>query len=133
MAQSHDFERFVRRFAERLLVAADVKCVDVWRVTGGVIRSVVSQTREGADPSINDTVLDTSHYPSLERTLLDHTPLVIADLRDPRLSPAEVEQFHEWGYAQLAHDAAGRRRRARRAGGPVRRRASATGATTWSS
>ena len=32
VAQSHDFERFVRRFAERLLAAAGRECVDVWRV-----------------------------------------------------------------------------------------------------
>ena len=44
VAQSHDFDRFVQRFAERLLAAADASCVDVWRATGGVIRAVVSCT-----------------------------------------------------------------------------------------
>ena len=34
---------------------------------------------------MRDKILDTARYPSLERTLLDHTPLAIGDLRDPRL------------------------------------------------
>lgn len=99
VAQSHDFERFVLRFAQRLLAATGAACVDVWRVTGGVIRAVVSCTRDGADASLRDKLLDTSRYPSLERTLLDHTPLAIADTRDPRLAPAEVELYRQWGFA----------------------------------
>ena len=99
VAQSHDFDRFVQRFAERLLAAADASCVDVWRATGGVIRAVVSCTPEGADPSLRDKVLDTSRYPSLERTLLDHTPLAIDDVGDARLGPDEIELYRKWGYA----------------------------------
>jgi diguanylate cyclase (GGDEF)-like protein/excisionase family DNA binding protein len=99
VAQTHDFERFVLRFAQRLLTAANADCVDVWRATGGVIRSVVSCTRDGADPSIRDTILDTSRYPSLERTLLDFTPLAIADLDDERLGPGEADLMRGWGYA----------------------------------
>jgi diguanylate cyclase (GGDEF)-like protein/excisionase family DNA binding protein len=99
VAQSHDLERFVVRFAERLLTAVNADCVDVYRAGGGVIRSLVSITREGADTNLCDTLLDTSRYPSLERTLLDHTPLVIRDLRDPRLGEDEVELMREWGYA----------------------------------
>ena len=99
MAQTHDFERFVLRFAQRLLTAANADCVDVWRASGGVIRSVVSYTREGEDSGARDTILDTSRYPSLERTLLDHTPLAIDDLRDPRLGPDEADLMRGWGFA----------------------------------
>ena len=99
VAQTHDLERFVLRFAQRLLTAVNADCVDVYRDSGGVIRSLVSCTREGADPSVRDTLLDTSRYPSLERTLLDHTPLAIGDLRDPRLGAAETDLMREWGYA----------------------------------
>ena len=99
VAQTHDFERFVLRFAQRLLTAANADCVDVWRASGGVIRSVVSCTRDGADPSLRDTILDTASYPSLERTLLDHTPLAIADLGDERLGPGEADLMRGWGYA----------------------------------
>ena len=99
VAQTHDFERFVLRFAQRLLTTANADCVDVWRVSGGVIHNVVSFTRDGADPSITDTILDTSHYPSLEQTLLDHTPLVVNDLGDEQLGPGEAELMREWGYA----------------------------------
>ncbi|HEY5168926.1 MAG TPA: GAF domain-containing protein, partial [Thermoleophilia bacterium] len=99
VAQTHDFTRFVLRFAERLLTAANADCVDVWRAGGGVIRNVVSFTREGADPSIADTILDTGRYPSLEQTLLDHTPLVLKSLADARLGPGEADLMHEWGYA----------------------------------
>ena len=99
VAQTHDFERFVLRFAQRLLTAANADCVDVWRASGGVIRSVVSYTREGEDPGARDTILDTSRYPSLERTLLDHTPLAIGDLRDPRLGRTEAELMRGWGFA----------------------------------
>ena len=51
VAQTHDFERFVVSFAQRLLTAANADCVDVWRASGGVIRLVVSFTREGVDTS----------------------------------------------------------------------------------
>ncbi|HTX67810.1 MAG TPA: GAF domain-containing protein [Thermoleophilia bacterium] len=98
VAQSHDFERFVNRFAQRLLTATGAVCVDVWRVTGGVIRLVVSRATSGTDPDTRDKVLDTSNYPSLERTLLDHTPLAIADLSDPRLGPGEVKIYKQWGF-----------------------------------
>jgi diguanylate cyclase (GGDEF)-like protein len=99
VAQTHDFDRFVLHFAQRLLTAANADCVDVWRADGGVIRLVVSCTREGADPEMRDNILDTSRYPSLERTLLDHTPLAIADLGDPRLGPGEAEVMRAWGFA----------------------------------
>jgi diguanylate cyclase (GGDEF)-like protein/excisionase family DNA binding protein len=99
VAQTHDFERFVLRFAQRLLTAAGADCVDVWRVSGGVIRMAVSCTREGVDASLKDKVLDTSRYPSLEQTLLDHTPLIVQDLEDERLGPAEREAMRDWGYA----------------------------------
>ena len=33
VAQTHDFERFVVSFAQRLLAAANADCVDVWRVS----------------------------------------------------------------------------------------------------
>jgi diguanylate cyclase (GGDEF)-like protein/excisionase family DNA binding protein len=98
VAQSHDFERFVERFAQRLLTATAAACVDVWRVTGGVVRAVVSRSADSSDPTPRDKVLDTSRYPSLERTLLDHTPLAVGHLGDPRLSPDEVEMYREWGY-----------------------------------
>ena len=71
VAQTHDFERFVLRFAQRLLTAANADCVDVWRVGGGVIRSVVSFTRDGADPSIS------RHHPR-------HQPLSVAGADPPR-------------------------------------------------
>ncbi len=99
VAQTHDFERFVQRFAQRLLTAANADGVDVWRASGGVIRMAISCTREGSDPGVRDTILDTTRYPSLERTLLDHTPLAIADLSDERLGPGEADLMREWGYA----------------------------------
>src|SRR5512140_2017510 len=99
VAQTHDFERFVLSFAQRLLTAANADCVDVWRASGGVIRLAVSCTREGADTSVRDKILDTARYPSLERTLLDHTPLVIGDLRDRRLGVDERELLRGYGFA----------------------------------
>jgi diguanylate cyclase (GGDEF)-like protein/excisionase family DNA binding protein len=99
VAQTHDFERFVLRFAERILTAENADCVDVYRAGGDVIRSVISCTREGADPSLRDTVLDTSRYPSLEPTLRDHTPVALNDLNDERLGDGEAELMRGWGYA----------------------------------
>lgn len=99
VAQTHDFERFVLSFAQRLLTAAGADGVDVWRVSGGVIRLAVSCDREGPDPELRDRILDTGRYPSLERTLLDHTPLLIESLKDDRLGPAEREVMRGWGYA----------------------------------
>ncbi len=99
VAQTHDFERFTNRFAQRLLTAENADCVDVYRVSGGVIRFLVSCTREGVDPSLRDTILDTARYPSLELPLLDHSPLAINDLGDARLDANEVELIRGWGYA----------------------------------
>ena len=102
--------------------AANADCVDVWRASGGVIRLVVSFTRDGVDPSVRDKILDTARYPSLERTLLDHTPLAIGDLRRHASRRGRARAHARLGVRQLADDAAGRRRRARRPGRPLRRR-----------
>ncbi len=99
VAQTHDFERFVLRFAERILTAENADCVDVYRASGDVIRSVISCTREGADPSLRDTVLDTTRYPSLEPTLRDHSAVALNDLDDERLGDGEAELMRGWGYA----------------------------------
>ena len=110
VAQTHDFERFVMSFAQRLLTAAGAACVDVWRVSGGVIRLVVSCTEKGADLALRDKILDTARYPSLERTLLDYSPLAIGDLRDERLGQSERDADAGLGIRQLADHAAGGRR-----------------------
>jgi len=99
VAQSHDFDRFVTRLAQRILTVENADCVDVFRVRGGVIRAVVSCTRDSIDPRPSGTILDTGSYPSLERTLLDHTPLAIDDLDDERLGDEEAGLMREWGYA----------------------------------
>ncbi|MCX6362967.1 MAG: diguanylate cyclase [Actinobacteria bacterium] len=99
VAQTPELDTFVERFALRLMNAVNADCVDLYRVGGGVIRLLLDLTREGVDRSNYDRILDTSKYPSLERTLIDHTPLVIDSLADPRLSPEEVERYREWGYA----------------------------------
>jgi excisionase family DNA binding protein len=99
VAQTPELDSFAERFALRLMTAVNADCVDLYRVSGGVIRLLLDLTREGVDRSDYDKILDTSQYPSLERTLIDHTPLVIDSLADPRLSPQEVERYREWGYA----------------------------------
>jgi len=99
VAETHDLKRFVDRFAHRLMSAVNADCVDVFGVSGGICRSLVSLTREGIDGSLFDTILDTSKYPSLEKTMLDHTPLVINDLDDPQLGPGEADLYRQWGYA----------------------------------
>jgi len=99
VAQTHDLQHFVGRFARRLLTVMNADCVEIHRVTGGVIRALISLSRDSADESVRDRVLDTSRYPSLAATLLDQTPLAIASLSDPRLSVAEADLYREWGYA----------------------------------
>jgi excisionase family DNA binding protein len=99
VAQTHDLGRFVERFALRLMTAVNADCVDVYRVGGGVIRSLISLSREDVDEARYDTILDTARYPSLQATLIDQTPLVIDSLNDQKLTPAEVEMYREWGYA----------------------------------
>ena len=99
VAQTPDLDAFAERFALRLMEAVNADCVDLFRVSGGVIRTLIDVTREGVDSSRHDTILDTSAYPSLARTLIDHTPLVIDSLADPRLSDEEVRRYREWGYA----------------------------------
>ena len=99
VAQTHELSRFVERFAFRLMTAVNADCVDVYRVGGGVIRSLISLSREGVDDSLNDTILDTAKYPVLQQVLIDQTPLALDSLSDPRLTPAEVQMYREWGYA----------------------------------
>jgi diguanylate cyclase (GGDEF)-like protein/excisionase family DNA binding protein len=102
VAQRHDFERFVRRFAQRLLGTTDAAGVDVWRVGGGLLRCVTSVTRDGFGRSTCQKALDAAERPSLERTLLDHCPLVITDLRDGRLDPSEVGLYTRRGFVSSA-------------------------------
>ncbi len=99
VAQTPELERFAERFALRLMAAVNADCVDLYRVSGGVIRGLVDLTRDGVDTSRSGMILDTAKYPSLERTLIDLTPLAIDDLTDRRLAPEEVERYHAWGYA----------------------------------
>jgi diguanylate cyclase (GGDEF)-like protein/excisionase family DNA binding protein len=100
VAETHDFERFAERFAERLLTVLNADCVTVYRVSSGVIRLLIDVQRDGGvDRANTGRLLDTAAYPSLEQLLLDYTPLAIADLSDPRLAPHEVENYREWGYA----------------------------------
>jgi diguanylate cyclase (GGDEF)-like protein len=100
VAETHDLEHFAERFALRLLTVLNADCVTVYRVSSGVIRLLLDVRREGGvDRADADRILDTANYPSLEQLLLDYTPLVVADLSDPRLSPREIEDYHEWGYA----------------------------------
>ena len=98
IAETHDLQHFVERFAHRIMSAVNADCVSVYGVSGGTIRSLVTLTREGLDGSVFDTILDTSKYPSLERLMLDHTPLVINDLDDPQLEPDEADLYRGWGY-----------------------------------
>ena len=99
VAQTPELERFSERFALRLMTAVNADCVDLYQVRGGVIRLLIDLTREGVDASRQGQVLDTGKYPSLERTLIDFTPLAVNSLDDPRLSPDEVQRYHDWGYA----------------------------------
>jgi len=99
VAQTPELDTFAERFALRLMTAVNADCVDLYRASDGVIRLLLDLTREGVDRSRYDQILDTSKHPSLERTLIDHAPLVIDSLADPRLSPEEVERYREWGYA----------------------------------
>jgi len=99
VAESPELEVFAERFAHRLMTAVNADCVDLYRVSGGVIRLLLDLTRDGADLSQTGRILDTAKYPSLERTLIDLTPLVINDISDPRLSADEVQRYREWGYA----------------------------------
>jgi diguanylate cyclase (GGDEF)-like protein len=99
LAQTHELDTLVERLALRLMAAVDAACVDVYRVSDGVIRSLISLSRAGLDKTRYDTILDAAKYPCLKKTLSDHTPLVIDSLSDPRLTPAEVEMYRQWGYA----------------------------------
>lgn len=99
VAQTHDVRRFVERFAQRMMTALNADCVDVFRVSGGIIRGLVDLRRDGFDATASDTALDTSKYPSMERVLLDYTPLAVNSLDDPVLGPGEADLYREWGYA----------------------------------
>jgi diguanylate cyclase (GGDEF)-like protein/excisionase family DNA binding protein len=99
VAEMPDLERFAERFSLRLMAVVNADCVDLYQVSGGVIRLLVDLTRDGVDTSRRGRILDTGQYPSLERTLIDLTPLVINDLSDRRLAAEEVERYRTWGYA----------------------------------
>ena len=110
------------RFAERILTAENADCVDVYRASGDVIRSVISCTREGADPSLRDTVLNiTTRYPSLEPTLrITRRWRSTTWTTMPRRRRGRAHA--RLGVRELADDAPRRRRRARRSPDPLRRR-----------
>ncbi len=100
VADTHDLDRFVERFATRLLTVLNADCVDMYRVSDGVVRLLLDVGREsGVDRSDADRLLDTAKYPSLERLLRDYTPLVINSVGDGQLSPVEVAQYRDWGFS----------------------------------
>ena len=99
VAQTHDAEAFAQTLGERLMEAVNADCVDVWRVSGTTVRAVLSMTREGADHACPGTLLDVNAYPSLRSAMATREPLVLCDMRDPRLTEAEVALYRTWGYA----------------------------------
>lgn len=98
-AKTHDAEAFAQTLGERLMDAVNADCVDVWRVSGGVVRSILSRTREASDQDYAGVTLDLGVYPSLREAIDALEPLVVCDLRDPRLTDKEVELYAAWGYA----------------------------------
>ncbi len=98
-ALTHDVEAFVLTLGERLMDAVNADCVDVWRVAGGAVRSVLSITRDGSDEARLGTLMDLEEYPSLRDAMTALEPLVLCDLRDPRLTSRERELYETWGYS----------------------------------
>ena len=99
VAQTHDLERFAERFARHLMKSVSADRVDVYRVARGVGHLLLGVTVAGADRSRRGAVLDGTTRPSLEPTLTDLRPLAIDRLSHPNLSPAEVAEYREKGYA----------------------------------
>ncbi|MCJ7671838.1 MAG: GAF domain-containing protein, partial [Acidimicrobiia bacterium] len=98
-ALTHDVEAFVLTLGERLMSAVNADCVEVWRVGGGTVRSVLCITRDGSDEGHLGTLMDLEAYPSLRDAITALEPLVLCDLRDPRLTSRERELYAIWGYS----------------------------------
>ncbi|HSL96050.1 MAG TPA: GAF domain-containing protein [Thermoleophilia bacterium] len=98
-AKTHDAEAFAQTLGERLMDAVNADCVDIWRVSGGTVRAVLTMSREGTEPEHAGTTLDLGLYPALGEAMAALEPLVFCDLRDPRLTEKEVDLYGTWGYA----------------------------------
>ena len=95
-SQARDLEELQQKVAQRLFAFMDAASCDVYRVEGDRLRCVASTALEGYKDVVGQ-VIDLYENPSLNEALATGEPLVIASLEDPRLSPAAVAEYVEWG------------------------------------
>jgi len=98
-AMTHDAEAFAQTLGERLMHAVNADCVDIWRVSDGVVRSIITMTRDGLEQEQTGKVLELDPYPSLRAALAAQEPLVFCDLADRRLTDEERQLYGSWGYS----------------------------------
>jgi len=102
VAQAKDLKTFVQTVAERLMTAVNADYVDVWRIGGEEIRSLLSMSRDGVDASAADRALDLTAYPATAAALDAREPLLLGDLHDERLTADEVRAYRSWGFNSSA-------------------------------
>ena len=95
-AQARDLGELQRAVAQRLFTFMDAASCDIFRADGDRIRCVASAYLEGYE-DITGRVVDDYQSPSMAEALATGEPVVIANLDDPRLTPAEVAQYTKWG------------------------------------
>ncbi len=95
-AQARDLEELQRTVAQRLFTFMDAASCDILRVEGDHMRCVASASLEGYE-DITGRVVDQYASPTMNEALATGEPLVVANLDDPRLTPAEVAEYAEWG------------------------------------
>ncbi len=101
VSQTRDLDAFVRAVAERLFTIAGAADCDIWRHHGDQLRCLASYDHNGFDESLVGKVLHLESYPALTAAIENNEPLVIADLKDPRLSAQEVRDYGEFGFQSV--------------------------------
>ena len=96
VAQVRNLEELQQTVAQRLLAFIGAASCDIFRVEGDHMRCVASAYLEGYQDTTGQ-VTDPYESESIREALAAGEPVLIASLDDPRLSPAEVAEFEEWG------------------------------------
>ena len=99
VAQTHDFDRFVLHFAQRLLTAANADCVDVWRAERRRDPHRRQLHARGRRP--RDARQDPRHEPLPVTRAHTAGPHATGRRRPrgPASGPGEVEVMRAWGFA----------------------------------
>jgi diguanylate cyclase (GGDEF)-like protein len=98
VSRTHDVRGALQSLGERLMTTIDADAVEICVVRGERIHFLAGFDHEGSTDTWGDWSDELANYPLTAAALESHEPLVIVDLKDPRLSEHERRQYRLFGY-----------------------------------